>query len=295
MLITYLVTVYNKEKYIGHVIDSLKSIKGNFRKEFIIINDGSTDESLAIIKKHAADLPKATIINQKNQGPAISINIGLGIATGDWVHFVDGDDIVAPDATQLLFDACKAFATQVAYGLRGSFDYDSGLFKPSKRGGGEAILISDPLRSILAGRMPKIRTIGSSGSFVSRSLLVQVGGADRRLFVQDLPISLVCAKYSSFAFVPQTVCYEPSVFGSDHLSYDKQFEAENTLKAVLYFIRDNKEIAESLQPELYHLLWSIRWKLNKFSPRLLYRYICAKYMNRGRDVKDLIALYEKQL
>jgi glycosyltransferase involved in cell wall biosynthesis len=290
MLITYLVTVYNKEKYIAHVIDSLKSIKGNFRKEFIIINDGSTDGSLAIIKKHAAALPKAIIIHQKNQGPALSINKGLGLATGDYVHFVDGDDIIAPDATAQLLKALQELDTEVAYGLRGKYD-EQGSTTPSKRESDSTLLIENPIKSILEGKMPRVRSLGASGSLVSRSLLERVGGCDPRVFVQDLSLSLRCGKYSKFAYLPKTVCYEPIIYNDSHLSSSRKFERYNKLKAIARFIGDNEDIAAGLMPELNRCLWSTMRKESKWDPVIWCRYLVARYTDRRGTLDQLKKLY----
>lgn len=295
MLITYLVTVYNKEKYIAHVIDSLKSIKGNFRKEFIIINDGSTDGSLAIIKKHAASLPKAIIINQKNQGPALSTNKGLSLATGDYVHFVDGDDLVAEDATAQLLKALQELSVEAAYGLRGKYDHESRSTAPSKRESGGIMIIENPIKSMLEGKMPRATSLGSSGSLVKLSLLEKAGRCDPRVFVQDLSLSLRCGKYSNFAYLPKTVCYEPIVYDSNHLSSSRRFERHNKLKAISRFIQDNSHIAQGLIPELSRCLWSTMLKENKWDPVIWYRYLVARYTNPHATLDQLNKLYQESI
>lgn len=293
MLITYLVTVYNKEKYIANVIDSLKSIKGNFRKEFIIIDDGSTDKSLEAIKVHTASLTKTTVIYQQNQGPALAVNNALRLAGGDYMHFVDGDDVIAEDATTLLLKACTDFGTEVAYGLRGKFNHESGARIPSKREAEDVMLIDMPINAILKGKIPGVRSIGSSGSLISRSLLEKSGGADPEVFVQDLSISLRCAKHSKFAFVQKSVAYSPFDYDAGNLSHDKRFEAHNSLKAILRFIKNNEEIALRLRPELQRTLWSTLWKLDKLNFSNLWHYVVAKYTNKDIDYTDLVALYSR--
>jgi glycosyltransferase involved in cell wall biosynthesis len=91
---TYIVLLNNNEDNIPLLIKSLKEINGPFRKEFIIIDDGSKDNSLKLVKSAAGDLSRATIITQKNQGWAISINEAINLATGNYIHFVEGDEIL---------------------------------------------------------------------------------------------------------------------------------------------------------------------------------------------------------
>ncbi|MES2215477.1 MAG: glycosyltransferase [Pseudomonadota bacterium] len=293
--ITYIITVYNKEKYIANVIKALKNIQGNFRKEFIIIDDGSTDNSRAIIESAILGLPKTIVVSQKNQGPAIAVNQGIALAHGDYVHFTDGDDIIAKDATEFLLGACKTMNSEVALGLRGNYDIETNKLVQSKREGGEVILIDSPIKAILEGKIPGIRRIGSSGSLVRRSLLEKISGADTGVFVQDLSISLRCAKYSKFAFLPKTTSYSPSVYTSNNLSHNKEFEAYSTLLAIANFMRDNEEIAEQFKIELYRSLCSTVWKIDKYSLEYLPRYLLAKFIKRNMSIEDLQELYNKYI
>ena len=87
-------TVYNGEKYIKESIESiLEQTCTDF--EFIIINDGSTDNTLAIIKSYADHRIK--IINQQNVGLSKSLNNGIAIATGDFIARIDADDSALPN------------------------------------------------------------------------------------------------------------------------------------------------------------------------------------------------------
>jgi glycosyltransferase involved in cell wall biosynthesis len=317
--ITYIITVYNKEKYVAEVIKSLQKITGNFRKEFIIIDDGSTDNSIKIIETSAKHLPQTIVIRQENQGPAFAVNKGISLAHGDYVHFVDGDDVIASDATQSLLNACQTLGTEVSYGLRGKYDIASlkqGGYKdserhfseggnlendntttltPSKREDGDIHLIDSPIKAILEGKIPGIRTIGSSGSLVRRSLLEKVSGADTAVFVQDLSMSLRCAKYSKFAYYLKTVSYSPKEYGTNNLSHNKEFEAYNTLQAIANFIATNPDIASKFKPELYRALMSTVWKLDKYDATNLPRYLLSKIINRDISVDDLQRLYNEHI
>ncbi len=88
-LITVIVPVYNARNF---VIEALRSIQQqNYEPlELIVINDGSTDDSLKIVRSLEM---KMTLINQENAGPAAARNKGLGLAKGDFITFLDADDI----------------------------------------------------------------------------------------------------------------------------------------------------------------------------------------------------------
>lgn len=296
-VITYIITIYNKERYIDSVVQSLKNIQNQFRKEFIFIDDGSTDQSLAILQGAASSLPRSIIVSQQNSGPAITVNKAIKLAHGNYVHFIDGDDVIAHDSTSLLLQACKDFNVDVAYGLRGKCDNQTMNLIPSKREREykENILIESPIKAILEALWPGVRTIGSSGSLVKKSLLDKIGGADIKVFSQDLSISLRCAIFSKFVFVPKTVSYSPITYDKNNLSYDKQFESYNTLKAILHFIEENEEVCESFKPELYKVLYSTIWKLDKFSLSVLPKYLLSKYIRNKLSLDDLESLYKEYI
>ena len=89
--ISVIIPVYNNEKYLKECLDSvchqtLTDI------EIICINDGSSDGSLNILNEYSKD-DRIIVIDQTNQGPAIARNRGLDIAKGEYIGFLDSDDI----------------------------------------------------------------------------------------------------------------------------------------------------------------------------------------------------------
>jgi glycosyltransferase involved in cell wall biosynthesis len=94
-LITVLMAVYNGERWLHDSINSiLDQTYTNF--EFIIINDGSTDNSPQIINKFAFNDSRITIYNKKNSGLTDSLNFGIQKAKGKWIARIDADDISSP-------------------------------------------------------------------------------------------------------------------------------------------------------------------------------------------------------
>ena len=102
-LVSIIVPIYNAELYVSECIDSiLKQTYTNF--ELLLINDGSTDNTSYICKKYNKDDNRIHYIEKKNEGVSIARNIGLKHASGDYVIFIDSDDIVKPNYLQLLID-----------------------------------------------------------------------------------------------------------------------------------------------------------------------------------------------
>lgn len=91
--ISVIVPVYNVEKYLNKCLTSLvNQTYKNF--EIIIINDGSTDNSLAICNKYSKKYDNIKVYDHKNAGVAHARNVGIEKATGDYLLFVDSDDYV---------------------------------------------------------------------------------------------------------------------------------------------------------------------------------------------------------
>lgn len=106
MLISIIIPVFNKEKYIN---DCLKSVLNqNYKNlEIIVINDGSTDNSGNIIKKWMEKDSRIKYIYQKNNGVASARNKGIEIAKGDYIFFLDADDLIKENTISTLVKYAK--------------------------------------------------------------------------------------------------------------------------------------------------------------------------------------------
>jgi glycosyltransferase involved in cell wall biosynthesis len=86
-----IIPVYNVEEYLRESLDSALC-QEYYNFEVICINDGSTDQSLAILEEYFKKYPNMVIINKENEGVSAARNAGLLQATGDYILFLDSDD-----------------------------------------------------------------------------------------------------------------------------------------------------------------------------------------------------------
>ncbi|PCM45656.1 glycosyltransferase family 2 protein [Marinobacter sp. ANT_B65] len=92
-LVSVIVPVYNRAHLVSETIESILA-QTYEPVEIILINDGSTDESLSILKKYEGQFPEnIRVIDQKNQGQIAARNNGIKIAQGEYVAFLDSDDL----------------------------------------------------------------------------------------------------------------------------------------------------------------------------------------------------------
>ena len=93
IFISIIVPVYNVEKYLRECLDSISQLK-TVTWEAILVDDGSTDTSGKICDEYAKQDSRFRVIHQKNAGVSAARNAGLDAAKGEWIWFVDSDDIV---------------------------------------------------------------------------------------------------------------------------------------------------------------------------------------------------------
>ena len=93
ILISWIVPAYNVEAFVIQCLKSLLSIGLKDEEyEILVIDDGSTDNTLKIILEYARNLPNIKVLTQKNQGLSATRNRAIELAKGDYIHFVDSDD-----------------------------------------------------------------------------------------------------------------------------------------------------------------------------------------------------------
>lgn len=111
--ISIVIPVYNSAKYLRECLDSIVS-QGFADWEVVAVDDGSLDESPAILDEYAARDVRVKVIHKANGGVSAARNDGLDAASGEYVLFVDSDDWLSADALQVLFDATLNGVVDVA-------------------------------------------------------------------------------------------------------------------------------------------------------------------------------------
>lgn len=102
--ISVIVPVYNMEKYIHRCVNSILS-QSFTDFELILVDDGSTDTSGAICDEYIVKDERIIVIHQTNQGQAGARNNAVSCAKGEWISFVDSDDVIHPQYLEILFNA----------------------------------------------------------------------------------------------------------------------------------------------------------------------------------------------
>lgn len=116
-LLSIIVPVYNEENNIGILITKLRNLdlsELNFKKEIIVVNDGSSDNSKAVIESFG----EIILINQENQGKGRAVQNGIDLAKGDYILIQDGDLEYEPLDIIKMCNQLKTFEKISIYGSR---------------------------------------------------------------------------------------------------------------------------------------------------------------------------------
>ena len=144
MLVSIIIPVYNVEAYLGECLDSVLK-QTHHDLEVLVVNDGSSDGSLAVAQTYAQADPRVRIIDKPNGGLSDARNAGIAAATGDFLAFIDGDDYISPDFVAQLLAPLKDATIAVsvcAYFLTSEAgdDYEICHVDPASRISGRELL-----------------------------------------------------------------------------------------------------------------------------------------------------------
>jgi glycosyltransferase involved in cell wall biosynthesis len=110
--VSVIIPCYNRASLVGETIENMltQSLKPY---EVIVVDDGSTDDSAAVIESFGAAV---RLVRQSNQGPGTARNAGLKIATGEFIQFMDSDDLASNNKLEVQVKALESGDADFAYG-----------------------------------------------------------------------------------------------------------------------------------------------------------------------------------
>lgn len=131
--VSVIIPVYNVQKYLAECLDSvinqtLKDI------EIICVDDGSKDNSLKILEEYAAKDGRITILKQQNKGAGAARNLGMSIAKGEYLSFIDSDDFIDVKMYEILYNkieenSCDIVLCNFQYTDKDGYNFDNKNFR----------------------------------------------------------------------------------------------------------------------------------------------------------------------
>lgn len=113
VLVSVIVPIYNVQEYLQRCVNSILT-QSHSNLEVVLVNDGSSDDSLKICKSFEEKDSRVRVLSQKNSGQAVARNRGLNVIVGNWVVFVDSDDWLEPTMIEDLLDVAISYDVDIA-------------------------------------------------------------------------------------------------------------------------------------------------------------------------------------
>jgi glycosyltransferase involved in cell wall biosynthesis len=240
--VSFVVPVFNKRRFLRQVLAGLSSQRGDFAREFIFIDDGSTDGSRDELARDAPALGDVRVLSQANAGPSVTTNRGLRAARYPLVKLVDGDDVLLPDATaQLLIALARHPDAALAYGQSATYaDAEDALARSGLAYDLRARAAGQPPERVEEALQPLLREcyLGPSNCLIRREIALAVGGSDERVFVQDYSLLLRLAARAAFIALDTPVVLHPAA-PQDRLNDGGPQLLHDTNLTVAHFLADH--------------------------------------------------------
>jgi len=139
--ISIIVPVYNVEKYLDNGIKHI--LNQTYRNlEVILVDDGSTDSSGEICDRYAQQDTRVHVVHKKNGGSSSARNLGLELATGDYIGFLDADDYADETMYEVLHRTMKNTECVIAQVMSRDFDEQGNMLKDAYRSSGQVNYLS---------------------------------------------------------------------------------------------------------------------------------------------------------
>lgn len=253
--VSFVVPVYNKAPYLPGVIDRIAAQRGDFERQYVFVDDGSTDGSLDILRRKTAGWDNVVIESQANAGSAAATNRGVALATLPFVKFVDADDLIASHATATLLGALEPSDAVLAYGRATYYTDEAALDL-------DGVVAAPAVERLVRPVAPTMtRSLFNPTQCLVRTEAVRrAGGCDERIvFSQEYTLAMRLAVIGDFLRVDAPVAFLPADVAG-RLSNDRGRQLQRVTRAVAYFMDDHPELPWSLKQRMCRRSAGRAWK-----------------------------------
>lgn len=286
MKVSVIIPVYNVEKYLRRCLDSV--VNQNFNDyEVIIVNDGSTDNSLSIAEEYKKNYPDlVNVISQENKGLGAARNSGIDVATGEYLLFVDSDDYIDESLLADTYRVAKKFDSEIVVFDIMYVNEDGEEIKYSSARFNNCSEVHFDDKSVATIWPSAWNKLFKSSLFKDNSIYFPTG-----IWFEDfaiVPALLMIAK--NIQYIPTAFYYyvqrDESIMHSSKIKRNKEIitSYENLLNLI-----SNLELEENYSEELgflslYHVLYTATMRINEadYKNELqseLVDYVVSRYSN----------------
>lgn len=268
-LVSIVVPVYGTEHFLSKCVDSL--IQQSYKNiEIILVDDESPDRCPEICDDYRRKDSRITVVHQKNKGVSGARNTGLQTAAGDYMMFVDSDDLLYPDAVQTLLGDAQDHSADIVSGTKVLYS-DSG--KSNNTGDdGELFVYRDeePLVLSLDGNR---QTNALHAKIFKKEIIEGLSFTEGKNINED----------GFFLF--QCFVKKPVYVQHNHLAYQYNYREDSSSKqrfsdkyfSMLYFCEQKLKIVSELYPQYIDKAYNMQVRTNLLFLDLLCQTVDPKY------------------
>ena len=256
--VSFIVTVFNKTAFLPRVTAALARQTGDFAREFVFVDDGSSDGSAELVARLTQGWREPVLIlRQPNRGASAATNAGAARASLPWLKLVDGDDLLVPGATASLLAAAEATETALAWGDLGHYDIDD----PDPLGRDFPAL---PFAAESDGLARFIRNCAANSSsiLVTAERYRAAGGCDERLVSPDQALFLRLFAVGSGVHVEGPVALIPDR-APGRLSQQERRSRYESVLALYYLVTETKGLSAAHARYAYRRALSRAWRFQR--------------------------------
>ena len=239
--VSFLVPVYNKAPHLPAVLRQIARQTGDYPRQYVFVDDESTDGSLEIVRELTADWHNTVIHGQSNKGSAGATNTCISLADQPYIKFVDADDLIADAATETLLralhgnEACLAYGRATHYGDESEIDLTDSVAQPSTE------ILTDALRLSMKNSL-----FNPTQCLVRTSAVKETGGCDERVVhSQEYSMTLRLAYRWPIMRVDAPIAYIPHE--ANRLSNNEGRQLQRVTRALALFLKDHPDVTSDLQ------------------------------------------------
>ena len=268
--VTYVITAFNKKVHLHNVIKALCREGGNIKKEFILVDDGSSDNSIAIIKNLSNKLPGSLkIVRHKNLGASFSTNKAVKMANSYWIRLLDGDDLVTYKSTEYMLNLAKKNKQDFSYGLINEKPDDTFNFKTEyemhdKKTGLKKFIKNCPANS--------------SAILVSKIRYCKAGGCNENFISPDQMLFLRLFSKGGGVFLKRVVAITPGGSSKTRLSSQIKRSRYESILALIYLCEENKKLEREVLRLAYKRALSRAFNYHKFFTQKFFSIHLLRYI-----------------
>ena len=253
------IQILKERKFSLKTLKSIEKQQGEFEREYIFINDGSTDDSYEILKQSTKKWRNCRIFSQTNSGSASATNKGIFEASKEFIKFLDADDVLLETATYSLLELIrKSKQTVLSYGLQKKIIKISEAQLDSFIDLSKIKIIANPVNLAIRNSM-----FNPSQFLVKTETCKKVGGCDERIkHSQEYSLTLKLSLEGSFIKLLQNVAILP-LTAPGQISENKVQQIYRVSRALELFLKDNSNLDENIRKIAFRRLTGRAWRFAK--------------------------------